>query len=91
MNYGTRDPNLPQGANFHYKTFEVTAQALKLKLHWVGGDQWGFPGTGFDVDSLEVLAWIMIWTAIMQRRLRFESWSAGTCNTHLPRFPTDIS
>ena len=81
--FGTGDARVLQRHNFSYKTFELTAEALKLRLYWIGGAQWGYPGTGFDVDALEGYSWNAIWQAIVTKRLYFKAWSAGMCDLHL--------
>lgn len=90
-NFGTHDPKLPERTNFNYKTFETTAEALKLRLYWVGGRQWGCPGTGFDVDTLEVNGWATIWAGILKGLVRFEAWSPGMHNLCFLGLPTKIS
>lgn len=88
--HGTHDPKLQERTNFNYKTFETTAEALKIKLYWVGGTQWGVPGTGFDVDTLEVLGWATIWAAILKGLVRLEAWSPGMRILYLPHYLTNI-
>lgn len=48
-----------------------------VRLIWEGGLIWGWPGTGFDVDTLENNSWRQIIKAIEQGKLRLESWTAG--------------
>ncbi len=74
-----------QRSNVNFKTFEATAEALKLKLYWIGGDHWSYPGTGFDVDSLPGHAWTALWNAIKDDppRVYFRPWTAGMCNLDL--------
>ena len=65
--------------NWSHKAFDLTAIQEMVRMIWEGGLVWGWPGTGFDVDTLENNSWRQIIKAIEQGKLQIEPWTAGMC------------